>query len=98
MSHTVYNTSHWRSLPRTGRCVLADLLPDACSGGLERHHVHPMSRDGDPLGETVLVCKHHHPTLEAMARKALADERWKRCHHRHPTREGREACERRLNS
>lgn len=98
MAHAIYNTSYWRSLPRTGSCVLAELLPDDCSGQLERHHVEPMSRGGDPVGSTVLVCKRHHPMLEALARKALEDEQqWKRCHHIHRTRESREACERRLN-
>lgn len=98
MAHAVYSTSAWRTLPRTGNCVLADLLPDSCHGQLHRHHVHPVTAGGDPLGSTVLVCAHHHPTLEAMARAALG---WKACPHRPGTHRypgAKDECERRLNS
>lgn len=91
----VYDTRAWRRLSRDGACALAELLPDACSGELHRHHVQPISAGGDPLGKTVLVCARHHPMLESLARKTLG---WKTCKHVHRSRGAREACERRLNA
>lgn len=78
------------------RCVLADLVPGGCAGGIDWHHVYPVSAGGDPEGRTVPVCDRHHPMLESVARRILRGPR--RCSHYHPTREGREVCERRLNS
>jgi len=78
----------------TRRCALADLLPGHCSGPLHSHHVYPVNLGGDPDGYRVDLCARHHPMLEALARREL--RRPPRCRHIHPTREGREACERRL--
>jgi len=80
-------------------CALAELLPDECSPGIDRHHVFPISAGGDPDGPTVPVCDRHHPILESMARRVLGGPR--RCPHppgTHRYPDGREACERRLNA
>lgn len=78
-------------------CAAADLLPTPCAGPLHRHHVYPISRGGDELGRTVILCARHHPSVEAIARRLL-EPRPRRCPHRHRTREAREACERRLSA
>jgi hypothetical protein len=94
-----YDKRRWRRLPRT-RCRVAELLGGECAGPIERHHVHPMSLGGDPQGETVEVCKRHHPMLEALARKIHGTPRWKSCPHRpgtHVYPGSREECERQLN-
>ena len=91
-----YDSAVWRTLLREG-CALHVLTGDACSGDVGLHHVHPISLGGDVDGETVPVCAKHHPSLEALARRVYGEPRRRRCGHRHVTREGREACERRLN-
>ncbi len=88
----VYNTSAWRELPRD-YCIVDVLLGDAagsCAGLIHHHHVDPE----DPYARTVQVCASHHPKVHALLRSL---SRTRRCPHRHPTRAGREACERRLN-
>ena len=93
MVHTaVYNTRAWRELPRD-YCIVDILLDDAagpCRGLIHHHHVDP----NDPYSRTVQVCAAHHPQLHAVLH---AVGRRRRGPHRHPTRAGREACERRLN-
>ena len=93
MTHTaVYNTRRWRDLPRD-YCVVSVLLGDRaghCSGLIHHHHVDPF----DPDSRTLQVCASHHPKIHAVLRKL--DGR-RRCPHRHTSRAGREACERRLN-
>jgi hypothetical protein len=96
-TETPYFRQSWRELPRT-RCVAAELLGGECAGPIERHHVVPMSLGGPADGETIEVCKRHHPMIEALARKIHGLPEWKRCPHQHRTRESREACERRLNA
>jgi hypothetical protein len=97
MSTSIYHTSRWRGLPRTGPCAAAELLGGECFGPIHRHHVHPVSLGGDPDGETIMVCKRHHPMLEALARKIHGLPEWKRCPHTHRSAAAREACEARLN-
>ena len=93
MQHpAVYNTQIWRELPRD-YCIVEVLLDDAvgpCRGLIHHHHVDP----NDPYSRTVQVCASHHPKIHAVLNSL---GRKKRCPHRHPTRAGREACERKLN-
>lgn len=93
MQHpAVYNTQRWRELPRT-ECIVEHLLGGAagpCSGLIHHHHVDP----DDPYSRTVQVCASHHSTVHKVLRSL---GRTRRCPHRHPTRAGREACERKLN-
>jgi hypothetical protein len=93
MTHTsVYNKSSWRALPRD-YCLVSELLGDAagpCTGLIHHHHVNPT----DPDSRTVQCCAAHHGRVHAVLRGL---GRRKSCSHRHPTRAGREACERRLN-
>lgn len=95
MEKTAYDKRSFRRLPRE-RCVVSDLFGlENCLGSIHRHHVDP----SDPDSRTLPVCNRHHQHLHK-ALRALATEPespWKRCRHVHPTREGREACERRLN-
>jgi hypothetical protein len=93
MHRSVYDTQAWRRLPRN-YCVVDLLLGDyaePCSGLIHHHHVDP----SDPDSRTVQCCAGHHSRLHGVLRRL---ERRRRCPHRHPTREGREACERRLNT
>jgi hypothetical protein len=93
MTHTaVYRTQRWRNLPRD-YCLISELLGDfagPCRGLISHHHIDP----SDPDSRTAQVCNAHHSQLHGVLRKL---ERRRRCPHRHPTREGREACERSLN-
>jgi hypothetical protein len=102
-----YDTPGWRAvsdaaISRDGsRCLVAWLLGGACSGALHAHHIIPrrerpdLALDLDNLGT---ACAGHHPVWERCRREILrARERAvPRCRHRHVTREGREACERRM--
>lgn len=93
MERAVYNSQRWRELPRT-QCVVSALLEGAvrpCRGLIHRHHIDPT----DPDSRTVQVCAGHHQDLHTLLRGLRP--RVRRCPHRHPTREGREACERKLN-
>lgn len=97
----IYNTRSWRNLPRNGLCAVAELLglENQCSGPLHRHHVHPLSEGGDPLGRTTLVCEKHHPTLEKLGRE-FRHPHWKPCPHKPGTHRypgAKESCERLLN-
>ena len=95
MSTHTYSDTAWRELPRDGSCIVADLFGVECEGPLHRHHVHPLSAGGPWEGRTLLVCRRHHPTVEAFARRF---HNWKRCRrHRHPYPQGRIECELRLN-
>src|SRR5262245_16573029 len=98
MATRIYDTAAWRKLSRSGPCAVAELLGGECHGPISRHHVHSMSLGGDPEGETIMVCKRHHPMLEALARKIHGTPQWKRCPHHHRTADARAACERRLNA
>lgn len=92
MHTSVYNTRKWRELPRD-YCIVDILLGDAagpCQGLIHHHHVDP----ADPYSRTVQVCASHHPKLHRVL-NSLGRKR--SCPHRHPTRAGREACERKLN-
>ena len=94
MDRTTYNTRRWRDLPRD-YCAVSLLfgeLAGPCSGLIHHHHVDP----SDPDSRTVQICAGHHPRLHAVLR-FLERPRWRTCTHAHRTREGREACERRLN-
>lgn len=92
MDKTVYNRQQWRDLPRD-YCIVSELLGDAagpCRGLIHHHHVDPM----DAESRTVQVCASHHPRIHSFLGRV---GRVRRCPHRHPTRAGRDACERRLN-
>lgn len=94
MDRAVYQTARWRALPRD-YCVVSELLGPAvgpCRGLIHHHHVDPT----DPDSRTVQVCAAHHPKVHLMLRR-LASRTERKCPHRHPTRLGREACERKLN-
>jgi hypothetical protein len=96
MDRTAYDKRSFRRLSRD-TCVISELLGDAaspCQGLIHRHHVDPT----DERSRTVPVCNVHHQYLHTALRSLLTPrETWKRCRHRHTTKEGREACERRLN-
>lgn len=94
---TIYSTRYWRELDRSGPCAAAELLGGECAGPIERHHVHPISLGGAPEGDTIQLCRRHHPMVEALARRIHGLEEWKRCPHQHRSLESRELCERRLN-
>ncbi len=94
MDKTVYDRRSWRNLPRD-YCIVEHLLGAAagpCSGLIHHHHVDPT----DEGSRTVQVCAGHHSRVHAALRGLSAPERRRRCPHHHRTREGREACERRL--
>jgi hypothetical protein len=105
----LYDTLHWRELRARAlardcsRCTVSRLLGGECSGVLHVHHIEPA--DERPalafeLDNLATACAGHHARWEAL-RRALVRERrrgYRRCPHPHPTRAGREACERRLNA
>jgi hypothetical protein len=96
MERQTYDKRSFRNLPRE-ECVIELLLGEAagpCRGLVHRHHVDPE----DPHSRTVCVCNGHHQRLHAVLRTLDASPQWKTCNHVHRTREGREACERRLNA
>lgn len=102
----VYDSPEWgavreRVLARDRRrCVLGWLLGGPCSGPLHVHHVEPIEERPDLAYEPdnlISACEAHHPSLEAFRRFVRARRAPRRCPHVHPTRAGREACERRLN-
>ena len=89
----IYDTASWeetrkRVLVLQDKCALAWL--GGCAGPLHVHHVNGRE-DEDSL---TALCEKHHPTAERLRRWTSSR---RRCPHRHPTREGRVACERRLN-
>lgn len=101
-----YDSPEWRSLSasflsRSSGCEVGRLAGGACHGCLHAHHVYSVEERPDlALDESnlVAVCAGHHPLLEAFrrfVRRAAGVER-PRCPHRHPTVEGRLACERKL--
>lgn len=92
----IYDTAAFRALPRE-RCAVEELIGGTCSGEIALHHVHPLSLGGEVDGRLVPCCAAHHPMLEALARRVYGLPQYRRCPHRHVTREAREACERRLN-
>jgi hypothetical protein len=65
------------------------------------HHIQPVSDGGNPfrLDNLATVCASHHPRWEALRRQVLKarEPRWRRCRHRHVSREARRLCEARLN-
>ena len=89
-----YDLSSWRQIPREGECALSLLLGGPCSGPLALHHLTPLSEGGDDEA-LVLCCASHHARLHAARRRVEPQPR--RCRHRHPYPEGRQACEARLN-
>lgn len=102
-----YNTPEWREFAATivardgYRCTVARLLGGECSGPLHVNHIRARRRfphlalDPDNCGT---ACASHHPQWERLVRAILEhqERRIPRCPHRHVTREGREACERRM--
>lgn len=99
MQRSVYDTQHWRDLPRDGDCAVAWLFGQAvgpCRGLTHRHHVDP----DDPSSRSFQVCARHHPKLQAALRHLDDTPRWRRCPHKpgtHRYPEGKAACERLLN-
>jgi 5-methylcytosine-specific restriction endonuclease McrA len=106
----LYSSLRWRELRAAAlsrdshRCVAAWLLGGECSDRLDVHHIEPADERPDlafSLSNLITVCSSHHKRLEALRnairRARAANLPWKRCPHSHPTREGRLACERRLN-
>ena len=94
MHRSVYQTAEWRGLPRD-YCIVSFLLDGAagpCRGLIHHHHVNP----SDPDSRTVQVCAAHHPRIHSVLR-SLSSSSYRRCTHRHTSREAREACERKLN-
>lgn len=86
-----------RVLARDGeRCTIGRLLGGPCHPTLHVHHVIPVSEGGASfdIDNAVTACARHHPMLEALRQRLLAPTR--RCSHRHPYPQGREACERRM--
>ena len=97
MERTAYDRASWRELPRSGDCAISFLFGDAvgpCGGLIHRHHVDPDDSDS----RSFQVCARHHPRVQAALRRLVSPRPWRRCPHEHRTREGREACERRLNA
>lgn len=102
MHTSLYTSPEWqqlraRVLVRDGnRCVLGRLGGGPCHASLHVHHIVPVSEGGAPLddGNCVTVCKTHHPAVEALRRRLLAEP--PRCGHYHPYPQGRAECERRL--
>ena len=100
MAHTaIYSTRAWRALPRD-YCLVELLLGAAagpCAGLIGRHHVDPE----DPDSRTLSCCARHHSrlhvVLRVLERSQRSGPRRHTCPHPHRTREGRDACERRLN-
>jgi len=91
-----------RVLARDGhRCTVSRLLGGQCRGLLHVHHIIPRNEGGpDHEDNLATVCARHHPIWERLRESvvhARPTRRWRRCPHEHRTREGREACERRLN-
>lgn len=88
-------------LERDGaRCTVARFLGGQCHRTLDVHHIIPRSEGGtDELENLATVCHAHHPLWERLRVAVLnaRGPRWRRCPHRHTTRDGRESCERRLN-
>lgn len=96
MHRAVYNTQHWRDLPRDGDCVVSFLFgkhAGPCRGLTAHHHVDP----DDPLSRTVLVCARHHRHLETALKHLDRTPTWKRCRHDHRYDHGRRECEAKLN-
>jgi hypothetical protein len=95
MAHTaVYSTARWRALPRD-YCAVELLFGAAagpCAGLIHRHHVDP----ADPHSRTLSCCAGHHSRLHVVI-QLLERGQTRVCPHPHRTREGRDACERRLN-
>lgn len=91
-----------RVLARDGnRCTVSRLLGGRCAGLLHVHHIRPRGEGGtDDEDNLATVCARHHPLWERLRQNVLRTRDrhgWRRCPHTHPTRAGREACERRLN-
>jgi hypothetical protein len=101
-----YDSPEWRSLSasflsRSSGCIVGRLSGGGCRGPLHAHHVLAVEERPDlALDEEnlVAVCAGHHPMLEAFRRflRRAARRDLPRCPHRHPTAEGRRACERKL--
>lgn len=84
-----------------GRCWVARWLGGDCTGDIHVHHIVPVSKGGtDDPDNLCAVCSRHHPMWERLRQSVLnaRGPRWKRCPHRHTTRDGRVACERRMNT
>ncbi len=107
MSDFSYDSPEWRAFSARiverddRRCVLRRFAGGACHHVLHVHHVEPVEERPDLAFDEdncVTVCASHHPMLEAfrrLVRRAGARD-LPRCPHRHPTAEGRRACERKL--
>jgi len=107
MAKYPYNTPSWfrareRALARDGNsCTVARLLGGPCEGTLHVHHITPVEEGGAlyELDNLATACASHHPRWEKLRREVLSERepRWRRCHHKHRTRESRRLCEDRLN-
>lgn len=99
--HDTWDEIRERVLLRDGhRCTVSRLLGGGCAGLFHVHHIIPRAEGGpDHEDNLATVCARHHPIWETLRRRIVDAQtpRWRRCPHRHPTRAGREACERRLN-
>ena len=103
----VYTSPRWlhareRALARDGeRCTVSRLLGGRCGGTLHVHHIVPLAEGGAPydLDNLGTSCAPHHPTWEALRRQltTVRSRSWRRCPHRHTSREARRQCEARLN-
>lgn len=98
----VYDTHLWaearaRTLARDGgRCTVARLIGGECHPTLDVHHLIPVDEGGALYDDANLLtcCKSHHQLLHRLRRLLLdGEERPWRCPHKHPTAEGRRACE-----
>lgn len=99
-----YDSSEWREFAagireRDGhRCTVGWLLGGDCSGHLHVNHVIPR-REAPHLqfapDNCGTVCASHHPQWEALRRTLVSRRTVPPCRHRHPYKEGAEACRRR---
>jgi hypothetical protein len=102
MRRRLYDTPAWeqaraRAILRDGsRCSVGRLIGGDCHSTLHVHHVKAIAEGGAPfdVDNLITVCATHHPSLEALRRRIVAEA--PRCTHYHPYRQGREECERRL--
>lgn len=105
MSDFSYDSPEWRAFAAriverdSSRCVLRRFAGGACHHVLHVHHVEPVDERPDLAFDEencVTVCATHHPMLEAFRRlvRRAGRRELPRCPHRHPTVEGRRACER----
>lgn len=80
-------------------CAVGHLLGGECGGALHVHHYKTRAERPDlalDMDNLITVCARCHPRLEALRRFVERSTReLPQCPHVHPTRAGREACDRR---